>query len=106
MFENTKITLYRIDNKGDLFILRAYLLDGALILEGQDFSETAERMFGDEEYEYFYSFSLEATNKLLSILGGDSILDAVNKFFDGKMANAEFFKLCDDNKISYDFHSF
>lgn len=105
MKENTVITLYRVENKGDLFILRAYLLDGALRLEGQDFSETAERMFGDEEYEYFYSFSLEATNKLLSILGGDNILDAVNNFFNGKMANSEFFELCDDNKISYDFHS-
>ena len=105
MKENTVITLYRVENKGDLFIFRAYLLDGALRLEGQDFSETAARMFGDEDYEYFYSFSLEATNKLLSILGGDNISNAINKFFNGKMANAEFFKLCDDNKIGYDFHS-
>lgn len=105
MKESKVITLYRVENKGDLFIFRAYLNGGALRLEGQDFSETAKRMFGDEEYEYFYSFSLESTNKLLSILGGGNILDAVNKFFDGKMANHDFFKLCDDNKISYDFYS-
>ena len=32
-----KVTLYRIENNGDLFILRAYLNGSALRLEGQDF---------------------------------------------------------------------
>lgn len=100
--KNRQIEIYNIKKEnGDWFILRAYLANGCLILEGQDFTEMAEDIYGDEEYEYYYSFSKEDAIKLLSILGGDDILNAVKFFFNGEMKNKQFRKLCEENSITF-----
>lgn len=103
--DNRKIELYNIKrDNGDQFILRAYISSGCLYLEGQDFSSLAEELYGDEEYEYYYSFTKEDTDKLLSILGGDDILNAVDSFFDKEMKNTDFKQLCQENGIEIKTH--
>lgn len=97
-----EITLYDINKKnGDEFILRAYIKNGCLYIEGHDFSNAAQEFFGEEEYEYFYSFSKEDTTKLAAVFGNKDLLLALNEFFNGEMKNDEFEKICSDNNIQY-----
>lgn len=97
-----KVTLYRIENNGDLFILRAYLNGSALRLEGQDFSELAKKWYGDEEYEYYFSFDIKNTEKLKKIFNTDDILKAIIIFFNNEMVIDKFEQLCKDNNITYE----
>lgn len=104
------VILYDIENSnGDQFILRAYIdNDNCLLLEGQDFSSLAEEMFGDEEYEYYYSFDLENTIELsyhinpnVHIETGSQLLNELKCFFNGEMKEKEFFDICKKYNISY-----
>lgn len=77
-----EITLYDIKREnGDWFILRAYLQDGKLKLEGQDFTGLAENMFGSEEYECFYYFDLENTKKNCSSVEYRRSVKGFSRFF-------------------------
>ena len=93
-------------DNGDQFILRAYVdtFTHGLILEGQDFSSTAKEMFGDEEYEYYYRFSKEETEKAKKMLGNADILAAVSGFFHEEMRETEFIEFCKQNGIKYTIH--
>lgn len=103
--EDKKVNLYQIkEDNGDQFILRAYIYDGCLILEGHDFSETAKNFFGDEEYEYYYSFDIDNTNKRIKAFKTTNILSALVQFFDNKMKNDEFRKFCEENDVIYRAH--
>lgn len=101
-----KAELYNVKKEnGDQFILRAYILpSGELRFEGQDFCELAEEFYGDEEYEYYYLFDLENTNKLKFILKADDLLDSLVEFYKGDISSQKFFKLCDENGIMYKIH--
>ncbi len=101
-----EITLYDIKREnGDWFILRAYLQDGKLKLEGQDFTGLAENMFGSEEYECFYYFDLENTKKLAHLLNTDELLKGLAVFFGGEMKDREFFAFCKENDVQFSFSS-
>ena len=100
-----KQVLYDIErDNGDRFILRAYEdpFTCGLVLEGQDFCALAERLFGDEEYEYYYCFSKEDTEKLAKALGNADLPAALTEFFHGEMRDAEFFGFCKQNGIKWD----
>ncbi len=101
-----KVILYNINkDNGDSFVLRAFMFpDGRLVLEGQDFCETAKNWFGDEEYEYYYTFNIENTNKLKAVLKSDDLLKTLVEFFSGEMINEKLRKLCEDNDIKFDIH--
>jgi len=101
-----KAELYNVKvENGDRFILRAYILSsGELQLEGQDFCELAEELYGDEEYEYYYLFDLQNTNKLKSILGANDLIDSLVEFYKDEKSSEKLFKLCDDNEIKYKIH--
>ena len=99
-----KVTLYHFENNGDLFILRAYLNGSSLVLEGQDFSKVAEEGFGDEKYEYYYSFDPENTEKLKTVFNTDDILNALVFYFNNDMNNKKFRELCDSNDLFYIIH--
>jgi len=98
-----KAELYNVKvENGDRFILRAYILSsGELQLEGQDFCESAEDLYGDEEYEYYYLFDLQNTNKLKSILGVNDLIDSLVEFYKDEMSSKKLLELCDDNEIKY-----
>jgi len=101
-----KVILYDIEkDNGDSFALRAFILpDGRLSFEGQDFCKTALKWYGDEEYEYFYIFDIENTNKLKVVLKSDDLLESLVNFFNGEMVDEKFRKLCENNDIKYDIH--
>lgn len=103
--EGRKVILYSIkQDNGDSFILRAYVDNGCLTMEGQDFSETAKKFFGEEEYEYYYYFDLDNTNKLMKVLKTTNILSSLIQFFDNKMKNEEFRKFCGESDVIYKTH--
>lgn len=103
--QDRKVNLYSIKkDNGDWFLLRAYTHNGCLTLEGQDFSQPAKAIFGDEEYEYYYSFDLENTRKLMKVLKNDDILNALIHFFNNKMKNEEFIKLCNEGGVFFKTH--
>lgn len=104
---NKEVTLYDIKrNNGDWLILKAYLSEGKLKLEGHDFTMLSESMFGDEEYEYFYFFNQENTQKLSLVFNKkEDLLQCLLDFFNNEIKNQEFIKLCRDNNIAYEFSS-
>lgn len=106
MENEQKITLYqaRTEN-GDSFHLWAWMFNGTFHISGQDFSEAAKRMFGDEEYEYFYDFDLENTNKIISILKCDDLLKTIKERFNWE-TESEFREFCEKNGIKYSFTSY
>lgn len=97
------VELYHAWGKsGDQFFLGACILpSGELQLKGQDFCKFAKEFYGDEEYEYFYYFDIENTNKLKSILKAEDLLKSLVEFYRGKTTNKKFLKLCEDNGIKY-----
>lgn len=82
-------------------MLSARIVGGALLLEGQDFTALAADMFGDEEYEYYYSFDGENTKKFAAVLGGNDLLKALQNFFGGEMKNGALERFCHENGIEY-----
>ena len=100
-----KQVLYDIErDNGDWFSLTAYTdrpADG-LTLFMHDFSAEAEKCFGDEEVEHFYSFSEEETAKLAKALGNTDLPAALTEFFHGEMRDTEFFGFCKQNGIKWD----
>lgn len=105
-FMSNKVELYNITQDEDnSFILRAYLnQDGSLTLEGQDFCTLAKDLYGDEEYEYYYIFDLENTNKLKILFETDNLLESLKRYFKNKMLLIEFREFCDSNNIVYNVH--
>ena len=85
------VILYYIKRGNDWFVLHADFKDGCLVLEGCDFCDLAESMFGDEEYEYTYRFDKENNVKLANVLSSQDLLASLIEFFDGKMRNENFF---------------
>lgn len=70
-------------------------------MEGQDFTALAKGMYGDEEYEYFYSFDAENTKKLSKALGGGNLLKKLKAFYGGEIKNKEFAEFCGNNGVTY-----
>ena len=46
----------------------ASINNGCLAIEGQDFGTVVEECFGVDEYEYFYKFDKENTERLMTLL--------------------------------------
>lgn len=101
------IELRNIKNEKGWFMLRAYLNEKGLLLEGQDFDEEAEKIFGDEEYEYWYDFDAENTKKLFEAIGCPPNLDDAGKlaflkeWFHEDVADCRLLDLCQDKGIEY-----
>ena len=85
--------------------LWAGISKGQLLIWGQEFTETAKRMFGDEEYEFGYTFDVENTDIIIRSFDGDDILLELKHSFDWEWDEQEFKHFCDMNKIQYRFWS-
>ena len=103
LMKKKQADLYRIEPKGgNWYRLTAYLRkDGSLYLEGQDFTVAASEMFGDEEYEYGYSFNPENAEKLKLALGVKDLVKGLVAFFNGELKNKEFLKFCEEHGVEY-----
>ncbi len=80
---------------------------GCLKISGQDLGRAVEDIIGEDEYEYFYDFDRENTERLFALLGHEEQIAKevfIKKFsgIDGCRSLREF---CDANDISYKFFS-
>ena len=83
----------------------ATLFDGCLTVYGQDFGEVVEECWGKDEYEYWYTFDRENTEKLFSVLtadGGDPISE-MKKHFSGMEGCKNLREFCAQEKIRFQF---
>lgn len=84
------------------------LRDGKMIFSGQDFGD--DDLFGDYEYEFFYSIPEEMTPLMLALLreeyGADIPMKQVFKAAFVKRGGGEGFReYCEDHGIPFTFHS-
>lgn len=101
---------YRLYESDDT-IVRAFIRNGKFLLTGQDFGEDVERFTGRDEYEYFCELDARNTRTFIVALKkryGETgnLKDMLKKEYGCKDASVKFMRLCDDEKIRYDFHSF
>ena len=64
------------------------------------------QFFHDEDYEYWYTFDVENTNKLAEALGPGDILANVYRFFGKKRDLPRFEKFCEEHGIKYKWSSY
>jgi len=85
----------------------ADLEDGCLKISGQDFGPAPMEAFGDGEYEYFYTFDRENTERLFALLvpEGQDVRTVLKKRFSGLDGCAALREFCEGNSITYDFFS-
>lgn len=88
-------------------LVRAELLNGGLRISGQDFGASVEKIFGKDEYEYFYDFDPTNTEKLFDLIrleNGDVKGVLLQKFggMDGCRILREY---CEANDVKYRFYA-
>lgn len=83
----------------------AEIIEGCLKISGQDFGEAVEDVFGDDEYEYFYDFDRENTERLFALLSpaGLNIKEIFLQMFGGIDGCRKLKEFCDKNNIIYSF---
>lgn len=87
--------------------VRASLTDGSLRISGHDLGPFVEDSWGDEDYEYWYSFDRENTEKLIAAIHGDADPEtALVREFSGEDGCSKLRNLCDSQKIKYLFSSY
>ena len=87
--------------------VRADIENGALTISGQDLGSFCETFWGDSDYEYFYHFSADETEKLLTAIGGsENPAEALTERFSGADGCQKLRELCREEKIRYDFSSY
>lgn len=102
MNKRKEVVLYDIKrDNGDWLSLTVYYDGPILTFFAHDFTEIHELMFGDEEYEGYHTFDEENILKLKKLFNTDDLLDAISHYFNGKMKDDAFFKMCDKNNIKY-----
>lgn len=102
----TNICIFRIEFENTLFTLTGTVKDGQLILSGYDIGDLPMQFFHDEDYEYWYTFDVENTNKLAEALGPGDILANVYRFFGKKRDLPRFEKFCEEHGIKYKWSSY
>ena len=87
--------------------VKASLSNGELTLSGQDLGPYVEEVWGDLDYEYWYSFDRENTKKLLSVIHGEEEPDkALLHVFSGTDGCIRLREVCEKSGIEYDFFSY
>ena len=92
-------------------IIRAFMRQGKLLLNGQDFGKDVERLTGKDEYEYFCELDVRNTSSFITAMKRlnsetATLKEMLKKEYGHKDASARFIKFCDDERIKYEFHSF
>ncbi|NLW88782.1 MAG: hypothetical protein GXY43_03560 [Clostridiaceae bacterium] len=83
----------------------AEMSEGCLKISGQDLGEAPRETFGEDEYEYFYDFDLENTERLFALLTPEkqSIAGVLVREFSGMDGCSKLREFCDENHIEYSF---
>ncbi len=87
--------------------ITAFIKKNRLYIEGQDLGKGTP--FGDNEYEYFYTFSKEETRKFAIVLElpdvNDQLLEELVTRFGGEKWYPEFRKFVEEHHLEYEFFS-
>lgn len=89
--------------------ITAEIMDGKLRISGQDIGEACNDIFGENEYEYFYNFDKENTDKLYYALNkkyGENILHVLKDQFSGVDCCEKLREFCNEHDIKFSFTSF
>lgn len=87
--------------------VRADIENGSLTISGQDLGSFCEEFWGDSDYEYFYNFSAEETEKLLTAIGGnENPAEALTERFSGAEGCQKLREFCEKENIHYEFISY
>ena len=83
----------------------ARITDGKLTVSGQDLGEPCKRFWGSDEYEYWYIFDEENTEKLLFLLSkeGTDPVEQLQKHFNGMTACRSLRTFCEAEGIAFQF---
>lgn len=85
----------------------AEIIDGKLLISGQDIGKACEEAFGESDYEYFYNFDIKNTEKLFNIITKETAcnkLNALHKYFQGIDGCKILRKFCQEHDIIYSFY--
>lgn len=76
-----------------------------LYVSGQDLGEPCKRFWGSDEYEYWYTFDEENTEKLLFLLSkeGTDPVEQLQKRFNGTTACRSLRTFCEAGGIAFQF---
>ena len=96
--------------------VRANLTDGTLQISGHDLGPCVEESWGDEDYEYWYSFDKANTEKLIAAIHGEEDPEAalIREFsgeegcsrLSGEEGCSRLESFCSEKKIKYRFSSY
>ncbi len=80
---------------------------GCLKISGQDLGKAVEDIMGEDEYEYFYDFDRENTERLFALLAQESqnVKEVFIKKFSGIDGCQSLREFCNANDIEYKFFS-
>ena len=107
MKEFRNLTLCRYISSRVSVYVTADLVDGALKLSCQDLGPAVEDFFGDSDYEYWYTFSKENTERLFCELNAmDDPAKALLDSFSGEPGMRNLAAFCKDHGIEYSFFSY
>ena len=87
--------------------VKADCAQGVLSISGQDLGPYVEEVWGDSDYEYWYSFDQEGTSQLMSAIHGENDPEAaLLREFSGESGCRRLREVCRKNGIEYKFHSY
>lgn len=104
MFDFPSIDLCHTSSDVVSVYVRAEVKGGRLVVSGQDMGKSVEGFWGKDDYEYYYFFDEENTEKLfLSLQIIDNPAVGLQKKFNGTSAVRELRNFCDEHQIVYRF---
>ena len=84
-----------------------YPFSGTLQISGHDLGPCVEESWGDEDYEYWYSFDKANTEKLIAAIHGEEDPEAaLIREFSGEEGCSRLESFCSEKKIKYRFSSY
>lgn len=108
-----QVTLYKHSDASISITIWAYIQDDKLVVAGQDLDKggsNVSAVWGDAEYEYFYSLSSKDTQKLHALLIEETKIDRellflVYRFFAGEDVCARYREYCEKHGLEVTFYS-
>jgi len=86
----------------------AEISEGCLTIAGQDLGQAVTDVFGESEYEYYYEFDQQNTERLFNLLNseGQSVNEVLTQNFGGMDGCRIMREFCEANNIKYSFVAF
>lgn len=106
MKDYSNIVLCSYEDETIHVLVTASIDQGCLLISGYDNGKRVEEIWGDSDYEYWYSFDQKETEKLLMVIHGmDHPEEALKREFSGLDGCRKLRDICDKNHIQYQFDS-